>query len=61
MTKLRKFKRVSWHVVRCDIGWKPVVLVGEAPISFAPVTSKREARKLARECAAAMDYSSRHH
>lgn len=62
MTRAYHYQRVSWRVTRtADNLWKPVVLIGENPMSMAPVATKREARKLARARAAELDYSSRQH
>lgn len=62
MTRVGKqYKRVTWRVARCDIGWKPVVLVGEAPMSLPIVDTKREARRIARAHAAEVDFASKQH
>lgn len=56
-----QYRRVTWHVTRCDAGWKPVVMIGDIPISLIPVETKNEARKLARRRAWELDYESRQH
>lgn len=49
----RVVKRVTWKVTRGegDIGWLPVVLIGEVPITYAAEQDKHDAKARARrEC-----------
>lgn len=57
----KKHRRVRFGTRRCEEGWKPIVYIGEAPISYAPLQTKGEARREARKRAAILSEAGHQH